>query len=511
VKQRFLLLKTACSVFCFFASYAVSAQSENSIFAPFVSHLQARSEGAVVTLTWSDSPSATGPVYIYRASQKFDEFINKEIPCAEVYYGRQTYTETVPSNGVFYYLVVAGDENKQKYEMVIPYHNMVEIRIDGAPHTAQASGFLSPDDSSGNFANVLSKRETANPSIIASGSEESQPFYGRTYIPPPSTTVMSAMPPVETRSSAVPKISSGANQQAAWQNANSSGALTGLTAIGEIGGIRITFSSGELQKKVVVYRNIAPIMRISDLLSSDVAHLPGAASPFVDKVTNDIPYYYAAVYDEDLRAGAAVISPPYNATLYPAVALKTSAAQSAPSAQPYISQLDRPRPENSSGKLSLEAEAALANKNFITPIPYQERSYSAPYQNDVPPSNYSSGVTGQRLYPPEITRPALEPHVFGQDLQSSAPGSDEYRLHLIVKGSFTWRNWGQAIAELFRFLVDSNDSQVKDRARFYLAQAYYFSASYNNALTEFLAIQSRFPNETSFWIQTTLSAISSQR
>ena len=445
---------------------AAAAQEKNAIFAPFVSRLQAQVSGMNVSLSWTDSPSLRGPVYIYRAQQAFSGRIPPEAMCAEVYYGRANYSEAVPAKGTWYYLVVAGDESRQKYEMIIPYNNMVEVNIDGSSQAqlVHAANFSAPMTSIEKFREESQKAGYANQYVYRAPASET--WNAGQPVSIPSSTLM----------------------------------LTALAAVPEDSGIRLTFVSAHPSKSVVIYRNILPIQRISDLLSSDVVQLPGAKSPVLDQVRSGVPYYYAVVYEEDLRAGAAYIAPGYNATLYPAVFHQSAALSPvretplAPAAS-YSGGGGGGLPPNAVGdKLSAEAAAALSTGNWTAPIPYQQPSSAAP------PARQPSYPSA----PP--ANAGIEPQVFSQDLQAAPPGSDEYRLQSIVKSSFTWRNWPQAIGDLQNLVSTTAHQGVRNRARFYLGQAYYFTGSYGHAAAEFRAVQAHFPNETAFWIPLTSSA-----
>jgi hypothetical protein len=461
--RRYAVFLTA--VFAFFSGNAAAVQEKTAIFAPFVSHLQAQVSDMTVTLSWTDSPSIRGPVYIYRAQQVFSGRIPPEAMCAEVYYGRGTYTEAAPSKGTWYYLAVAGDENRQKYELIIPYNNMVEITVDGSAQMQifQAANFAAPLTSVQKFREESQKAGFANQ--YAYRTPDSESWSSGQPVSMPSSTLM----------------------------------LTALAAVPEGSGIRLTFVSANPSKNVVIYRNILPIQRISDLLAADVVQLPGAKSPVLDQVRSGVPYYYAVLYEEDLRAGAAYIAPGYNATLYPAVFHQSAdVPPSAPYSLSYPA--DGSVSSHSAGeRLSAEAEAALSTGNWSAPIPYQQPS-SAP-----PPSVRPQAAPPAALPPAET----IEPQVFQQDLQNAPPGSDEYRLQSIVKSSFTWRNWPQTIGDLQNLIETTRHQGVRNRARFYLGQAYYFTGSYGHAAVEFRAVQSQFPNETAFWIP--LSSNASRR
>lgn len=462
------------TIILFAVLHAVYAQSDSPIFAPFIAHLQAESNGTRVKLTWTDSASVRGPLFVYRSDRPFEGGFRNENMCAEVYYGRQTYTETVPAEGLWYYCVIASFEGR-RYEMVVPYNNMLEIEIDGGSRVVSASGAVGAPQG-GAVARQGGRDDIWNE---AAGTQ-----YVFTSRPPEQQSSLPVTPNMLT--------------------------LTALAATPEPGGIRITFVSANRTKSPVVYRNIAPIMRVADLLTSDIAQLPGAASPFFDRVQTGIPYYYAVVYDEDIRSGQAFIAPGYNSTIYPAtVTIAVSAARQdpvryIPPAYETVSpvtdsqiSLESTFSDYTVSPLSEEARAAISSNTFTMPVPYQAPVFSAPpiqayVKEDAPVAE-------------------LEPRIFQSDLAGISQNTEEARLQSIIKESFTWRKWPEAISALSALLSSVKDTNVETRARYYLGQAYYFTGLYNNTMTEMLAVQAKLPGETSLWIQLSLNALTNHR
>jgi hypothetical protein len=450
----------------------LSAQGYDSIFAPFVSSLRAHVTGQRVELTWLDSSSVRGEVLIFRSRTPFSNW--GEQPggeqTAKVFYGRQNYTDEVQTTGRFYYLVVSTGAGGEKYEMIIPLHNMVEVVVDGGEHITLASG-IPPQRSSGDYTGItqpeyeqeeqvfpLPDKTAAANALVPTYQPYGVPLITQPAAPAPLPAVVAAAPP------AMPD-------------------LTGLGAYPDGKGIKLNFISGNPAKNVVLYRNKQPITKLNDLLSSEIVHLPGAQSPFVDSSAQPgISYYYALVYDEDIRTGAASILPPYNATVQPVSLNAPPGIVLPPLPQTVSSPGSSTATVRPQGKLSPEASAALTDTSFTG-----ARSFQSP----APPA-----------------RNAAEPQIFKVDLQVSPEGSKDRSLQNIVQGPFVWRNWNQAKEALRKLLASAKNPEIEGRARFYLGQAHYFSEDADKALTEFLAVQSRFPDETAFWIRSSLEKLS---
>lgn len=484
---RFIAGKSAFLILILSAPALSFSQATTSIFAPFVSHLEARTNPpATITLTWTDSPSVKGPVFIYRAKSEFIGQPPREALCGEAAYGKQTWTDTIPNQGTAFYFVASADENRIPFLMIVPNHNMVEIVLDGTARMAQAAGFSAPVKNAADLRPQV-KVETAAAPKKEYTTPKKEDTAQRAETPPPRKTA----PPVTQTAT-----------------------ITGISALPEGTHIRVTFLQLMPSKNAVVYRNIVPITSPANLLSADVVHLPGARSPVMDTAKPGVPYYYAVLYDEDIRAGAAVLIPGQNSTLYPALLYPPQPA--APQAAPP-------------SKLSIEAEAALSRTGSLSsytqlapaarsPAPVIAPAASAPpvLPQAVTPALTAPSAQGMLSGPPVSTQMAIpDPQVFQQDLLAYPAGTDEYRLAAIVQTAFTWRNWQRSIPELQALInaasitnqVHSISSDIVGRARFYLGQAMFFFGNYSAALTEFLAVQSRFQVETGYWIQLSISRI----
>jgi len=447
------------------------------VFRPYVSDLRAEVSGARVCLKWLDSPDAAGKVFIYRSREPFkDNEDHSRKLAGEAAYGVMAYTDNAPGGGKWYYLVAAS-EGEKSFNMAVPLNNMVEVMIDGSNSVAVASAYGLPDTSLDEF-NSRRKREA----VLLAGTERSAegglvpPSYGA------ASPAQAAAPCGQT---ALPQ--GAGNYAAGFRGAVSTPsptlALTGLTAVQSGDGIYVSFLSGNPSKKAVLYRSIQPVRSLRDLLSAEIILLPGAVSPHIDSGNPGTPYYYAVVYEEDIRDGSAYISPGYNATIYPVVlpAAQLKGRQGAPADCGDTGGAWGPQSDRQ-GRLSPEAAAALESSSFASPVPYQP------------------GVS------PKIK--ITEPEIFREERTNQTPGTDEFRLGGIIRGVFAGKNWRAAVTALQNFITAGSNPVVKARARFYLGEAYYFTGDSGRALTEFLSVQSRFPEESSVWIQAALNKLS---
>jgi hypothetical protein len=417
----------------FWALDTAFSQTKDIIFAPFVSGLRADVNGRQVRLSWTDSESVKGPVYIYRSVQPYQNNSVNINQTAEVAYGLQTYTDNLPSDGKWYYFVAASDQTARKYDLVIPFNNTIEVVADIRNE---------------NYTQAFSRSQQGIP-------EPYQRPYGNTS---PSTPYYSQL--------------DGIIQPPAR------GSITGITAAANGTGIEIRFHAADSSKNAVLYRNIKPMRNFSDLITSTVVAL-NIRSPYMDYTTPGVPYYYAVIYEDDIKTGQGEIFPGSNATFIP--------AEISPNQRPAVSGSNTSNSAytgNSAGSTGGVYATPNQNPNAVNPqAPYQ----TYPYQTNE-------------------TLTIRDPRVFNRDMQTSGDPDDQ-RLALIIQGPFMWRNWPAARESLTEFIIDTSNSDAAERARFYLAQCWYFIGDIRMALSTFLKLQQIYPEETAIWIKASLNKL----
>ncbi|MDR1363318.1 MAG: hypothetical protein LBJ35_04655 [Spirochaetaceae bacterium] len=443
----------------FLALNTAFTQTKSVIFAPFVSGLRADINGRQVRLSWADSESVKGPVYIYRSVQPYRNTGEETVgQTAEVAYGAQIYTDNVPADGIWYYFVVASDQELQKYSLPLPFNNIVDVDIN-------------------------SERDRYGP-VSSSGTQVTPEPYQQAY--------------GNARPQSYPPPFNGIIQTPAR------GSISGITAVPIGKGIEIKFNAADTSKSAILYRNIQPLRSFSDLLTSTVVAL-NIRSPYMDYVTPGVPYYYAILYEDDIRTGRGEIIPGGNATFIPS---EVSSNQTPP-AETYTSN----PAVNTIPAAGAAAPAAVPNNNTAAGT---AGAYSAPNRDAsgniyVRPSQNSNTTDAYQSYRPysyqsENTQILREPRVFNRDMQISSD-IDDQRLAQIIQGPFMWRDWPAARDRLTEFIVDAVNNTAAERARFYLAQCWYFIGDMRMALSTFLKLQQIYPDETAIWIQASLNKL----
>jgi hypothetical protein len=259
--------------------------------------------------------------------------------------------------------------------------------------------------------------------------------------------------------------------------------IVGLEASVRGDGVLISFRLSSPVKNPVLYRSVSPITQTRDLLNAVLVE-DGILSPFMDYPVPGIPYYYAVIPEDDLISGNVGIYPGYNATL--------TAVE--------VSQGSRTGLGDSPGVRAIPLP--LISINALAPgSGYGDLPPPAALSPEAARAVNSLGLRGEAPRIPQKT-----PRVFDQDLEPPS-GGEEYALRSIVQGSFKNRDWALCGNELTQYLSLPRSAASEGRARFYLGQAYYFTGSYREALFEFLAVQSVYPDEAAEWVQAALAML----
>lgn len=97
---------------------------ERDVFAPFVSRIRVAVREGQVRLTWRDAEEVDGPYRIYRHNAEIND---RTFPAAElvatVEGGVETYLDTPPGPGRYFYAVLTESEAGDVYKIFIPFRN----------------------------------------------------------------------------------------------------------------------------------------------------------------------------------------------------------------------------------------------------------------------------------------------------------------------------------------------------------------------------------------------------
>ena len=436
------LLAICCAAQALIAQAAPKAsgsEAEGQVFAPFVSRISAEVKNDLIKITWIDSRDAIGPVYVYRSTA---DFLKTGIPGSgkpiEVPRGAQSYIDQVDAAGTWHYFVAASNEKGTKYEVLIPFGNVLSVSV--VPLATQEA--------------VAVGAANAGAAQAGAGSAAAAP---------------SSKPGAEAAKASTAQAIS----------------ISGISASVEEDAVRIKYVSDSLEKTPLLYRSAQPLRRIQDLLDAVIAQAGSVGGNFLDYPVPGIQYYYAIIYEEDLKRGAVNIISGKNATVVP---VEVSAGR-------YRIGLPGPMSEIRTMPLPLIAvQTIVPGAGFA--------AFDAAVQ--VPLSLEASKAVSQLSMK---TKPRLppdkKPRAFAQDLAAPA-GGEEDALRSIVQGPFARKDWKTAADEFSKYLSLPRTANSEARARFYLGQAFYFSGRMRESLFEFLLVQNQYPGEASEWLQAVL-------
>jgi hypothetical protein len=255
-----------------------------------------------------------------------------------------------------------------------------------------------------------------------------------------------------------------------------------VEAVAQGNSVVIRFTLYGTGKTPVLYRSVRPIRNIQDLLSAAIVQT-AVRSPFTDYPVQNIDYYYAVIFEEDLAQGRVSIVPGQNAT--------TQAARLSGGSQEGAALRSMPLPLVSVGN------AVPRSQGLEAPPPRAPLSAEA---------ERALGVLLGKIEPRQA--PAQKrPRAFVRDLDENAGGAD-YTLGSRVRNSFSRGQWEQARNELIEFLSIPRSADLEYRAHFYLGQAFYFLNENREALFEFLLVRPYEDTEASDWIDSIMARIS---
>jgi len=241
----------------------------------------------------------------------------------------------------------------------------------------------------------------------------------------------------------------------------------------------ISFDSSRPRANAILYRSIQPVQRPQDLLNAVIVQ-SRIVSPFTDFPVPGLSWYYAIIYEDEIASGNMRIRPGINATV---------------SAVTIYGDDNQERSLRPIPLPILSLRETIFDGFFIAEIPGQ-----------IALSAQASEMLANTRMPDKAPLQLKNPRVFSIDLTYPISGEDS-SLFQIVTEQFLRFEWETARVNLQNYLSLPRSREIEARARFYLGQALYYTASYREALMEFLAFRSQYPDEAGKWIEAILTAM----
>lgn len=218
---------------------------------------------------------------------------------------------------------------------------------------------------------------------------------------------------------------------------------------------------------------------------SPIATLPYNTSSYTDYPGTKGTYYYTAILLQADR-GLELVVPGTNSTV--------EGIQIQPSS-PHTQEIQRETIQDGPNK-----STGLRN----TPLPYLRLMLRQTPSKEIPlnPERSQKAISQSTLEGVDLSLPPQ--HIFRQEQEEESVGED-FILREIVNNHLRTEEYQLAEQSLRDFLNIKRSKDATDRGTFYLGEALLYQGKYRQALSCFLAVQDRFPDLTTRWIQAALN------
>ena len=235
--------------------------------------------------------------------------------------------------------------------------------------------------------------------------------------------------------------------------------------------------------KILVFKSIKPISSSYDLIGlAPAAELKPDTSAWTDNVKDYSEYYYAVIAESGGRRNTLIL-PSINSTVKGVrlhIPEKKTQPERTASAEEKIYSADANRMRET--PLPILEISGLSNRKKI------EMSKNA----KIAAKTLAGSIARKRTE-------RLNFYVFEEDL-ISPDGGDDFLLFEILRKYFIQKKYAESIDYLEKLLGTNISESVENRARFYLAESYYFSQNYEKAVLTFLPVYDKFPPLAKKWI-----------
>jgi len=156
----------------------VSAQSRDSI--PHISKISVESRNNLIRLSWTDSPAAKGPVYIFRSARPFVSSIPANIMPVTVRYGQEYFIDDTDDLENIHYFIAASDTSGRRYDIILPQVNSTGLNYIHDPNNRESASLParetrgSSSDVSRGISNIAAKQEGERVIITYDASGQSR-------------------------------------------------------------------------------------------------------------------------------------------------------------------------------------------------------------------------------------------------------------------------------------------------------------------------------------------------
>lgn len=248
--------------------------------------------------------------------------------------------------------------------------------------------------------------------------------------------------------------------------------ISNFNVIAQNSAVIITYTTENRGNRLNLYRSIYPFTNLESLANALLlASFTDTGAPLTDVPPQNQAFYYALAEESAVSDGTARFIRGVTTSIAP-VSIRRSNTNLNTTAQ--TSRI-APLPLDSYGSATDESEASQLLSGYGTDsdaISLSSKNFREMYIFPSETADYPGGAT---------------------------------ELSSIVLACFNTKNWLKAESELSKYIAGTNSNSAKQRAEFYLAEAYYFLGKKRQSLLLFLSLRDQYPLESAEWIDAVIA------
>ena len=489
------------------AATAQDQTDESQVFAPFISRLRVSVRDPLVRLTWEDAEDVSGPYLVYRHTEQItSDNIGETTLVASVEAGEESLIDEPEFTGSYFYAVLAQMEENVPYPIFIPgrnatYNAVTIVNTESVPERVAVVTSISTE------ITTLGTQPAIRIGFEADKED-------RTLIVYRSTSPFASTDDI-TGSSVVRETSSESGSLIDipvpgvpyyYAIADTEAVLEGTVAFVADG--NTTGQPVEIPIEMLAAAETAPE---PDTEGPEEQPADQAADEAADQAADEAvgadagePVTEPASEEAEEEAETPVVEQAI--AVAPAVSLapisSTSAIEAPPELPSDVAPVLNLRPSRPLPLpfLALRNEVATGDDlaDLHTGIPSRRMALSDEAREGV-----ASLIHSLRPLPPQVVYPAVL-----EDDSIPEPQGAEFTLRTIVDGPFANRSWQEAVEQLGYYFALPLTPELRARAHFYRAQAYYFLGDQQLAFAEFLLARDHYYVEVRPWLDLILNSSS---
>lgn len=248
--------------------------------------------------------------------------------------------------------------------------------------------------------------------------------------------------------------------------------ISNFNVIAQNSAVIITYTTENRGNRLNLYRSIYPFTNLESLANALLlASFTDTGAPLTDVPPQNQAFYYALAEESAVSDGTARFIRGVTTSIAP-VSIRRSNTNLNTTAQ--TSRI-APLPLDSYGSATDESETSQLLSGYGTDsdaISLSSKNFREMYIFPSETADYPGGAT---------------------------------ELSSIVLACFNTKNWLKAESELSKYIAGTNSNSAKQRAEFYLAEAYYFLGKKRQSLLLFLSLRDQYPLESAEWIDAVIA------